>query len=81
MGGHGGLFLAFRHSDKFSACGSTSGALHVTVITKGYGVVQSTSVGGAVAISAGNAATSQVVGVAPEATVDTKYNQILLDVK
>ncbi|MEI8097310.1 MAG: alpha/beta hydrolase family protein [Sediminibacterium sp.] len=38
MGGHGGLFLAFRHSDKFSACGSTSGALHVTVITKGYGV-------------------------------------------
>ena len=51
------------------------------IITKGYGVVQSTSVAGAVAISAGNAATSQVVGVAPEATVDTKYNQILLDVK
>ena len=38
MGGHGGLFLAFRHSDIFSACGSTSGALHVTVITQGYGV-------------------------------------------
>lgn len=38
MGGHGGLFLAFRHADEFSACGSTSGALHVSVITKGYGV-------------------------------------------
>ncbi len=38
MGGHGGLFLAFRHSDIFSACGSTSGALHVSVITQGYGV-------------------------------------------
>ena len=38
MGGHGSLFLGFRHSDIFSACGSTSGALHVSVITKGYGV-------------------------------------------
>ncbi len=33
MGGHGGLFLAFRHADLFSACGSMSGALHVSVIT------------------------------------------------
>ncbi len=38
MGGHGGIFLGFRHADIFSACGSTSGALHVTVITQGYGV-------------------------------------------
>lgn len=38
MGGHGGLFLAFRHSDIFSACGSMSGALHVTVITQKYDV-------------------------------------------
>lgn len=38
MGGHGGLFLAFRHSDLFSACGSMSGALHVTVITQKYDV-------------------------------------------
>lgn len=38
MGGHGGLFIAFRHSEIFSACGSTSGALHVSVITKGYDV-------------------------------------------
>lgn len=38
MGGHGGIFLAFRHSDQYSACGSTSGALHVSVITSGYGV-------------------------------------------
>jgi S-formylglutathione hydrolase FrmB len=33
MGGHGGIFLGFRHADLYSACGSTSGALHVTVIT------------------------------------------------
>jgi S-formylglutathione hydrolase FrmB len=38
MGGHGGIFLAFRHSELYSACGSMSGALHVTVITKGYQV-------------------------------------------
>jgi len=38
MGGHGGLFLGFRHADLFSACGSMSGALHVTVIRKGYEV-------------------------------------------
>ena len=38
MGGHGGLFIAFRHAETFSACGSTSGALHVSVITKGYDV-------------------------------------------
>ncbi|MDE3253349.1 MAG: esterase family protein [Bacteroidota bacterium] len=38
MGGHGGLFLAFRHSDLFSACGSMSGALHVTVIKQKYDV-------------------------------------------
>ena len=40
MGGHGGIFLAFRHSELYSACGSMSGALHVTVITKGYQVEQ-----------------------------------------
>ncbi|TAH09860.1 MAG: esterase family protein, partial [Sphingobacteriia bacterium] len=38
MGGHGGIFIAFRHADTFSGCGSMSGALHVTVITKGYDV-------------------------------------------
>jgi S-formylglutathione hydrolase FrmB len=27
MGGHGGLFLGFRHADSFGACGSMSGAL------------------------------------------------------
>ncbi len=40
MGGHGGLFLGFRHANLFSACGSMSGALHVSVITKGYQVEQ-----------------------------------------
>jgi S-formylglutathione hydrolase FrmB len=38
MGGHGGIFLSFRHSDLYSAAGSMSGALHATVITQGYGV-------------------------------------------
>lgn len=38
MGGHGGMFIGFRHADRFSGCGSMSGALHVSVITKGYDV-------------------------------------------
>jgi S-formylglutathione hydrolase FrmB len=38
MGGHGSIFIAYRHAGTFSACGSTSGALHVSVITKGYEV-------------------------------------------
>ncbi|MDB5249033.1 MAG: hypothetical protein JWQ40_3427 [Segetibacter sp.] len=38
MGGHGGLFLGFRHADNFGACGSMSGALDVSRITKGYDV-------------------------------------------
>ena len=38
MGGHGGIFLGFRHSDFFGACGSMSGALEISVITQGYGM-------------------------------------------
>jgi S-formylglutathione hydrolase FrmB len=38
MGGHGGLFLGFRHADLFGACGSMSGALDVSRITKNYDV-------------------------------------------
>ncbi|SKA07233.1 alpha/beta hydrolase [Sediminibacterium ginsengisoli] len=38
MGGHGGMFIGFRHADFFSACGSMSGALNTTVITRGYNV-------------------------------------------
>ena len=38
MGGHGGLFLGFRHADFFGACGSMSGALVIPYITKGYQV-------------------------------------------
>ncbi|MFN2457109.1 MAG: alpha/beta hydrolase [Chitinophagaceae bacterium] len=33
MGGHGGLFLGFRHADFFGACGSMSGALVIENIT------------------------------------------------
>jgi S-formylglutathione hydrolase FrmB len=36
MGGHGALFLAFRHSETFGACGSMSGALNVSQITRGF---------------------------------------------
>ncbi len=36
MGGHGGVFLGFRHTDTFGACGSMSGALDVSYITQGY---------------------------------------------
>lgn len=38
MGGHGGLFLGFRHADFFSACGSMSGALLIERITARYDV-------------------------------------------
>lgn len=40
MGGHGGIFLGFRHANLYSACGSTSGALHVSVITTRYDVAK-----------------------------------------
>ena len=33
MGGHGALFIAFRHSETFGACGSMSGALLIEYIT------------------------------------------------
>src|SRR5688572_3865108 len=38
MGGHGGLFLGFRHANFFSACGSMSGALVIEHITRGFQV-------------------------------------------
>lgn len=38
MGGHGGLFLGFRHASYFSACGSMSGALVIEYITRNYDV-------------------------------------------
>jgi S-formylglutathione hydrolase FrmB len=38
MGGHGGMYLGWRHSDFFGACGSMSGALDISMITRGYGM-------------------------------------------
>lgn len=38
MGGHGGIFLGFRHADTFGACGSMSGALDLSYITRSYDV-------------------------------------------
>lgn len=41
MGGHGGLFLGFRHASYFGACGSMSGALVIEAITgKQYGMAK-----------------------------------------
>lgn len=57
----------------------TASVLSDGIITKGVGAIQSTSVAGAVAIAAVAAiGTMSVVGYAPEATVDTKYNQLKL---
>lgn len=38
MGGHGGLYLGFRHASFFGACGSMSGALAIEYITNRYQV-------------------------------------------
>jgi S-formylglutathione hydrolase FrmB len=38
MGGHGGLFLGFRHADFFGACGSMSGALVITQLKSRYSI-------------------------------------------
>ncbi|MCU0321408.1 MAG: esterase family protein [Chitinophagaceae bacterium] len=38
MGGHGAMFIAFRHAETFSACGSMSGALAVNYIKRGYDI-------------------------------------------
>lgn len=38
MGGHGGLYLGWRHADFFGAAGSMSGALVIDVIKNGYHV-------------------------------------------
>lgn len=40
MGGHGGLFIAFRHYDFFGACGSMSGALDISLIKRGYDITK-----------------------------------------
>ncbi len=42
MGGHGALFLAFRHPDIFGACGSISGAFDINLFvrTKRYGIME-----------------------------------------
>lgn len=38
MGGHGAMFLSLRHPQTFGACGSMSGALDISLITRGYDV-------------------------------------------
>jgi len=40
MGGHGALFLAFRHAETFGACGSMSGALDISRVTKSYDIAK-----------------------------------------
>ncbi len=38
MGGHGAIFIAFRHAETFGACGSMSGALNISTIKNGYDI-------------------------------------------
>jgi S-formylglutathione hydrolase FrmB len=38
MGGHGAMFIAFRHAETFGACGSMSGALDIGPIKKSYDI-------------------------------------------
>jgi S-formylglutathione hydrolase FrmB len=38
MGGHGGIFLGFRHAQTFGACGSMSGGLDLNPIKTMYGI-------------------------------------------
>ncbi|MDZ4796050.1 MAG: alpha/beta hydrolase family protein [Bacteroidota bacterium] len=39
MGGHGGLFLGFRHADKFGACGSMSGGVDLQPFTRNWQLI------------------------------------------
>jgi S-formylglutathione hydrolase FrmB len=38
MGGHGGLFLGFRHQDEFGACGSMSGGVYLRPFPKNWNI-------------------------------------------
>lgn len=40
MGGHGGLFLGFRHQDVFGACGSMSGGVDIRPFPNNWGLPQ-----------------------------------------
>lgn len=40
MGGHGGLFLGFRHSDEFGACGSMSGGVDLNSSKNKYDIAK-----------------------------------------
>lgn len=40
MGGHGGLFLGFRHADFFGACGSMSGAVDLNGLKSKYEITK-----------------------------------------
>lgn len=40
MGGHGGLFLGFRHADQFGACGSMSGGVDLNAVRNKYDIIK-----------------------------------------
>jgi S-formylglutathione hydrolase FrmB len=40
MGGHGGLFLGFRHADIFGACGSMSGGVDIRPFPKNWDIAK-----------------------------------------
>lgn len=40
MGGHGGLYLGFRHADRFGACGSMSGVVDLSLSRNKYDIAK-----------------------------------------
>ena len=40
MGGHGGLFLGFRHAERFGACGSMSGGVDLNASRNKYDIIK-----------------------------------------
>ena len=40
MGGHGGLFLGFRHADTFGACGSMSGGVDLNASRNKFDIIK-----------------------------------------
>jgi S-formylglutathione hydrolase FrmB len=40
MGGHGGLFIGFRHADEYGACGSMSGGVNLDDSRNRYDIIK-----------------------------------------
>jgi S-formylglutathione hydrolase FrmB len=74
MGGHGGLFLGFRHNDIFGACGSMSGGVDLNASRNKYDIVK--RIGDTVSY-AGNWKNLSVINLVE--TVSTPPVKIIID--